>query len=132
MGISFPTCICLKRITLSALLENKSSEWAEDIRKKALEKLIDLDPDSENFKQTAATIWRDELNRKKGYSEYMPDMQKRDKEEALGKLKLMYMDALNIMASITDATWFIRERYVTIFDLFPDKNRDENGFLKKY
>ena len=108
----------------------KQIKWAEDIRKQSIEDLEYLNPDSKGFRQMVAVDSRGKL-KNRGYSEYMPDMQKRDVTEALEKLKQMYTDALKKMANITDAEWFIRRRHVNILDLFPDKSRDENGLLIK-
>lgn len=108
----------------------KQVKWAEDIRRKALEYLAQMDPDNKNFNVVAATISRKQL-KDIGYTEYMPDKQKRNKAEELEKLKQMYTDAMKRIMNITDARWFIRSRFVTMLDLFPDKSRDENGFLKK-
>lgn len=100
----------------------KQVKWAEDIRKRGIEGLAYLNSDSKDYSQFAATSSRNRL-RDRGYGEYMPDMQKRDKAEALSKLKKIHDDALRKIADITDAEWFIKRRSIDIFDLFPDKKR---------
>lgn len=100
----------------------KQVKWAEDLRQKGIKELAYLNPNSDGFRQTIAISDRNKL-RDRGYTEYMPDMQKRDKTEALAKLKKIHDDAIKKVSEIKDAEWFIRRRGFSLFDLFPDKKR---------
>lgn len=100
----------------------KQVKWAEDIRKKFLENIEIINPESSKFDLRASVKIRHMLIEERGYEEYklsQDERERKDKDAMLSKTRKMYEDILEKITSEKEAEWFIKSRFYTNWSSIP-------------